>query len=318
MQVDIIIQQIFILFILALIGVIATKLNIIRQDIKNGLTRIIFNITLPFLIITNISSLDINKDVLISWGLIILLAAFAIILYLNIGRLSSRILKLPPKRATVHILHSGFGNIVFLGFPILNALFPNGEGILYGIIYFLTQNTLTWTLGIFILTKEKQQKKIHHLKKLLNPNTISFFIGLTMLLTGIKIPEFLFDSLEGLGKTTLYLAMLYIGALLADIHLKSIVNKRSTFVVTMNKLLLGPIIIMLIIKLIMMWIPFDIAQTALSVVVLESAMPCGTVMVILARQYNKDDFYATQNMSVSTLLSIITLPFIFFLSQIII
>jgi len=47
-------------------------------------------------------------------------------------------------------------------------------------------------------------------------------------------------------------------------------------------------------------------------------MPCGTVMVILARQYNKDDFYATQNMSVSTLLSIITLPFIFFLSQIII
>lgn len=318
MQVNIIIQQISVLVLLALIGLIATKLNIIQREIKTGLTRIIFNITLPFLIITRISSLDINKDILISWGLIILITAFSILLFLNIGRLTSRLLKLPPKRATVHILHSGFGNIVFLGFPILDAVYPNGEGLLYGIIYFLTQNTLTWTLGIFILTREKKQNKIHHLKKLLNPNTISFFVGLTMLLTGIKIPGFLFDSLQGLGQTTMYLAMLYIGALLADINLKSILNKRSTFVVSMNKLLIGPIILMSLIHLVLLWIPLDITQTALSVVILESAMPCGTMMVILARQYNKDDFYATQNLSISTLLSIITLPFIFFLSQLVI
>lgn len=317
MQVNIIIQQISVLILLALIGLIATKLNIIQREIKTGLTRIIFNITLPFLIITRISSLDISKDILISWGVIILITAFSIILFLSLGRFTSHLLKLPPKRATVHILHSGFGNIVFLGFPILDALFPNGEGILYGIIYFLAQNTLTWTLGIFILTREKHQNKISHLKKLLNPNTISFFIGLTMLLTGIKIPEFLFDSLQGLGKTTMYLAMLYIGALLADINIKAIVNKKSTFVVAMNKLLTGPIILMLLIHALLLWIPVDIPQTALTVVILESAMPCGTMMVILARQYNKDDFYATQNMSVSTLLSIITLPFIFFLSQII-
>ncbi|MFP4621726.1 MAG: AEC family transporter [Bacteroidales bacterium] len=316
MQVNIIVQQIFILIILALIGVIATKVNIIQRETKNGISRLIFNITLPFLIITRISSLDINKDVLLSWGMMIIITAFTIILFLNIGRLTSRLLKLPPKKATVHILHSGFGNIVFLGFPILDALFPQ-EGLLYGIIYFLTQNTLTWTVGIFILTREKQQSKLRHLKKLLNPNTISFFIGLTMLLAGIQIPEFLFGSLQGLGQTTIYLAMLYIGALLADINLKSIGNQTSTFVLSIQKLLIGPIAIIFLIKLIMMWIPFDIAQTALRVIILESAMPCGTIMVILARQYNKDDFYATQNMSVSTLLSIITLPFIFFLSQII-
>lgn len=316
MQVNIIVQQIFILIILALIGVIATKVNIIQRETKNGISRLIFNITLPFLIITRISSLDINKDVLLSWGMMIIITAFTIILFLNIGRLTSRLLKLPPKKATVHILHSGFGNIVFLGFPILDALFPQ-EGLLYGIIYFLTQNTLTWTVGIFILTREKQQSKLRHLKKLLNPNTISFFIGLTMLLAGIQIPEFLFGSLQGLGQTTIYLAMLYIGALLADINLKSIGNQTSTFILSIQKLLIGPIAIIFLIKLIMMWIPFDIAQTALRVIILESAMPCGTIMVILARQYNKDDFYATQNMSVSTLLSIITLPFIFFLSQII-
>jgi len=51
--------------------------------------------------------------------------------------------------------------------------------------------------------------------------------------------------------------------------------------------------------------------------VMESAMPCMTLLVILARKYGKDDFYATQNLSISTLLSIVTLPLIFLLSQII-
>lgn len=316
MQVDIIIQQISVLIILAIIGVVATKMNIIRQDSKTLLTRIIFNITLPFLIITSISSLDINSDILLSWGLLIFITAFSIILFLIIGTFTARMLNLPSKTAIVHTLHSGFGNIVFLGFPILNALFPNGEGILYGIIYFLTQNTLTWTVGIFILSREKKQNKIAHLKNLLNPNTISFFIGLMMLLAGIEIPDFLFGSLQGLGQTTIYLAMLYIGALLADINLKHIVNKRSTMVVTITKLLVGPIILMFLISLVVLWIPINIDQTALYVLILESAMPCGTMVVILARQYNKDDFYATQNMSVATFLSIVTLPFIFFLAQV--
>src|SRR6056297_3010778 len=98
MQVNIIIQQISILILLALIGLIATKLNIIQREIKNGLTKIIFNITLPFLIITRISSLEINREILISWGLVILFAAIAIALFLNIGRLSNNLLKLPSKK----------------------------------------------------------------------------------------------------------------------------------------------------------------------------------------------------------------------------
>lgn len=316
MQVDIIVQQILVLIILVVIGIIATKRNIIQREFKTILTSIIFNITLPFLIITQISSLDINKEILISWGLIILFSTLAILLYLYIGYLTKRMLKLTPKQIPVHILHSAFGNTVFLGFPILDALFPE-EGLLYGIIFFLTHNTLTWTLGIFILTKEEKQGKIQNLKNLLNPNTISFFIGFGMLLTHIHIPDFMFGSLQGLGKTTLYLAMLYIGSILADVNLKSIVNNRNTFVVSLNKLIVGPFILILLMHLLLFYTSLDLPAVARSVTVLESAMPCGTVMVILARQYHKDDFYATQNISVSTLLSIFTLPFIFFISQLI-
>ncbi|MBS3807774.1 MAG: AEC family transporter [Bacteroidales bacterium] len=317
MEIHIIIQQIFVLFILALIGLVATKLNIIQRDIKTGITKIIFNITLPFLIITQISSLEVDKQILLSWGMVIAFAFLSIILFLQIGRLSKNLLKLPENKAPIHMLHTAFGNAVFLGFPILAAIFPNGEGLLYGIIYFLTQNTMMWTIGIFIFTRQKNSRKIDSLKNLLNPNTIAFLIGLTMLLLNIRIPGFMFETLQGLGKTTLYLAMLYIGAILADVNLRAIVKNKSTFILSLNKLIIGPFILMVIMHLILTHTPLALNMTAQTVIIMESAMPCMTLLVILARKYHKDDFYATQNLSISTLLSIITLPLIFYLSQII-
>jgi hypothetical protein len=321
MDISIIIQQIFVLFLLALIGVIATKLKIIEKDIKTGLTKIIFNITLPFLIITTVSSLEITRQILIDWAIVIVLVFFSIIFFLLLGKLTDRLLKLPPHKSTIHILHTAFTNAVFLGFPILDALFPNGEGILYGIIYFLTQNTTMWTLGIYLFTKEQNtgngNKKIEAFKKLLNPNTIAFFIGLFMLFLNIHIPEFLFPTLQGLGKTTMYLAMLYVGAILADFHFKLMLKDKTTFILSLNKLIIGPILFIFILKALVVFTPLSLNSTALAVIVLEAAMPCQTLMVILAKKFNKDDFYATQNLSVSTLFSIITLPFIYYISQLV-
>ena len=71
--------------------------------------------------------------------------------------------------------------------------------------------------------------QIDNLKNFINPNTIAFFIGIMMLLLNIHLPYFLFDPLEGFGKTTMYLAMLYIGAILAYINIKEIVRDVISF-----------------------------------------------------------------------------------------
>ena len=315
MSIGIIVQQIFVLLVLALVGVIATRRRIIHGEIKTGLSKIVFNVTLPFLIITRISSLEIDQTDFLDWGIVIILVFASILFFMLIGIITARILKLHPDKSIIHVMHTAFTNAVFLGFPILDALFPNGEGILYGIIYFLTQNTTMWTLGIYMFTREEKRKKIDNLKNLINPNTIAFFIGIMMLLLNIHIPDFLFGPLEGLGKTTIYLAMLYTGAILAYINIKEIVRDVTSFLLSFNKLLLAPVLLIFLMKAIFLILPIDLNATAKTVIVLEAAMPCQTLMIILARQFDKDDFYATQNFSVSTLLSIITLPIIYYLTQ---
>ena len=79
MSTGIIIEQILVLVILALIGVIATRRKIIHGEIKTGLSKIVFNVTLPFLIITRISSLEIDKTEFLDWGIIIILVFASII-----------------------------------------------------------------------------------------------------------------------------------------------------------------------------------------------------------------------------------------------
>ena len=57
-------NQILILAFLALIGVIATKLKVITKEVQNSIASIVFNITLPALIITSVSNVQLNSEIL--------------------------------------------------------------------------------------------------------------------------------------------------------------------------------------------------------------------------------------------------------------
>jgi predicted permease len=51
------------------------------------------------------------------------------------------------------------------------------------------------------------------------------------------------------------------------------------------------------------------------VIILELAMPCGTIVPALAAEYGSDYRSATENVFVTTILGIITIPFIVYLLQ---
>ena len=55
--------------------------------------------------------------------------------------------------------------------------------------------------------------------------------------------------------------------------------------------------------------------TAFTVLILESAMPAMTILVLLAKRFGADDTLAMKNFFVSTVLSLISLPFILYLLQ---
>jgi len=63
MQFEIVLNQILFLAILVVIGVIATRLNVVNSEVKEGLASLIFNNTLPLLILTTFSELRLTSEI---------------------------------------------------------------------------------------------------------------------------------------------------------------------------------------------------------------------------------------------------------------
>ena len=137
-----------------------------------------------------------------------------------------------------------------------------------------------------------------------------------MLIFGFKVPEFILKPLSGLGNTTIYLAMLYIGAVLAQNPMISAFKKTEIYFFSFNKLIFIPFLMILIIKLISEWFGLEIGNIAKTVLIMQASMPSMTMIVVLAKKFGSDDIYATENLFLSTILCIATLPFIYFLIQI--
>ena len=312
MATGIIINQLLIFCLLMIVGAFAAKRKILNDESKDFLARIIIDITLPFLIFSTFSHLEFDIK-LFKNGLFVFVLAFVNLGFLYLaGSLSSVAQKLHKPQAMVHTLHTMFGNIVFLGFPLFDALFPNGIGVFYAAVYQLASNSLTFTYGIYRLSSGTQKSGW---KSLLNANTGAIVLGGLILISGFHLPKFVGDAFSGLGKCTSPLSMVYIGALLAGMNIRKSFKTVSVFIISMNKLLIVPLILGFTYILLIRWLHLEIAREAFFVLVMQAGMPCQTIIVVMTRRYGGDYHLAASNLLVSTLFSIITLPLLYLMLE---
>jgi hypothetical protein len=241
--------------------------------------------------------------------LIFILAFLNLAILYIIGKISSRIARLKGDQEIIHTLHTMFGNIVFLAFPLLDALFPGGIGIFYGAIYQLASNTITFTYGVFKLSTGTHKSGW---KSLFNSNFIALTLGVIILIFSIKMPSPVMVAFEGLGKCTGPLSMVYIGAMLAGLNIRKAIFNPSIYLLSFNKLIFGPMALAVAYFFGLKLLGIEISKVAFYVLILQAAMPCQTIIVVLSHRYNSDYQLAGANLFVSTVLSIFTLPVIYF------
>ncbi|TVR68508.1 MAG: AEC family transporter [Marinilabiliales bacterium] len=315
MQSEIIITQIIMLGIVVIIGAAAAKTGIITENLKEGIASLVFNITLPLLILSSFTALDITWDLLRNGIMVIILAYLAIFFMLMTGRFSARLQKMRPETSSIHVMHTAFGNIVFLGFPLMDALFPGGQGLFYATLFYLVSNSVMWTAGVNILSNKHKPDTTSTVKNLLNPNTLAFVIGIALMMGRVNLPAVIDVPLRGLGQTTHYLSMLYIGGMLAQTNIRGVFAMKRVYLLSLNKMIVSPAILIILFSLLLRVFSLEMDTVAFSVVVLQAGTPCMAIIVVLARRFNADDIHATENVFVTTLFSILTLPFLYWMVQ---
>ena len=309
MEINIVITQIAILAVVVIIGAIAARFKVFTSVSKDVLSKVIFNISLPLMLFTNFFRLEATPRLIANSLTVLVISGFVIFFLLFIGWMASRIFRMEGAEAAVFKTHSMFGNTIFLGFPLITALY-GFEGLLYASMFQLISSILMWTVGVIILSHGNGISWKKSLLRVINPNTIATLIGLAFFLLSIKIPDIILKPMTELGAANTWLSMLYIGAMLVFSNVGGLLRRKSLYIISINRLVFAPAMLIAVFYLIGSVAGLAPDKLVTSVIVLEASMPCMATVVIMAKEFGSDDSLAVGNVFVSTLFSILTLPLV--------
>lgn len=300
MEVSAIAESVFSLFIIILVGVYGSKKKIIIPEINKGLTDILIKIALPFMIVSSfIFTYDdtIRTNVLKTFYLS--LTAYALM------AVFSWLALFPVKNDKKIILHFAnvFVNTGYVGFPVLYSIY-GAEGVIYGSIFNMFFVVFVWTYGLLLFkgSLNKNEIKKEMLSVILNPSILAVFIGIFMMISGIRLPAPIFSSIKSIGNITGPLSMFIIGNILSNVKIKNHFRDWTIYYGITLKLVAIPLTIYLFSLLLN-----DYSKAVNSVIVM-TAMPASAMTSILAESFDKEKEFAAIIVSATTLLSLITVP----------
>lgn len=197
-----------------------------------------------------------------------------------------------------------FNNATFLGYPIVASTFGSA-GILAYCGFIIAFNIALFSYGIWLFEQKITLKLFHRI--VFNPNIIAVLLGMTVFLLGIKLPEFITDSVGFVGGATTPLSLICIGFMLSQAKLKTIIIKWRLMLTALIQLTVGPLVTWGLLTL--LHFPIEV----ISVCTLIQALPTATSLGLFAVKYGGNEAESSELVTISTLFSIATLPLMVFL-----
>ena len=306
------IQQVLIMFLLAGIGYICFRTKKITMEGCRTISNILIYLSLPCVII-NSFLVEFSKEKLMGLVYSSLAAALVMIISIIVSRLFF------SKDAILNFA-SSFSNPGFFGIPLIVATLSNGA-VFYVAAFIAFVNLLQWSYGVALLTTDTStEKEKGSWKKLLPspkrlftaPFMIATLIGLFFFLTRLPMPTLANKVIQYISGLNTPLAMFTIGIYLAQTKPVAMIKKPKLYVLSAVRLLLIPLIAMLV----LFFLPAEFAEMKMALLIV-AACPTGSNVAVYAQLYDSDYSYAVETVIISTLLSIVTIPLIVQLAELI-
>lgn len=295
-------HQLLKMFLIMILAFICYRAKVINQEGNKNLSNLLLMVVNPCLVIT---TYQIDYDPRLVKGLLIsFLAAFAAhIIAILIARLFISSANNPEY--CLERFAAIYSNCGFIGIPLIYSILGS-EGVFYITAYMTIFNLFTWTHGLILMEGRFSAAKLR--EGLLSPLVIATCIAMILFFFQLRIPETVLSSMGYVADMNTPLAMMIAGFSVAQADLKKIFGNLHIYRVLLLKLLIVPFAVMPL--LVLTGIPSEIAYPML----IASACPTATTTTLLAIRYNKNYTYASEIFSVSTLLSMISIPFITYIA----
>lgn len=300
----IILEQIVIMFIILLLGVLCYKRGLITKEGTKHLSAVELNLVNPLLIFMSYQK-DYTPELMngLLWSF--LLSAISFVLAIVFAQIA---IKTTGEDHSIERCSMIYSNCAFIGIPLISGLLGT-DAVLYLTAYLTFFNFLVWTHGFMTMKGTSDFSAFKNALK--STSVIAVVVGLICFLLQIRIPDIPARSIQYIADVNTPLAMLIAGATVAQSDLiKSIKNKR-TFYICFLKLLFVPAVTFAA----MYFIPApDIVKLT---VLIAAGCPTATTCIMFAVTMDKNPERCSEFFAVTTLLSGVTLPAIVTCAQMI-
>jgi len=287
-------NNVLVLFVLIGLGFVCNKIKLISGKTVKEMTNFVLYIVTPCVIINSYQR-EFDKNMM--KGLFITLAASAFS-YATTILLAHLLIRDKDKRREKTLrFGTVFSNCGYMSLPLQQVLLGD-VGVFYGTTYIMVFQIMLWTYGVIVMSGNIKNISIR--KIIVNPGVTSSLVGVLFFVFSIMLPTFIGEPIKHLAALNTPVPMVIVGFHLANASLK--IKGFSPYMTLLLRHIVSPVVMLL-----GLWACGITGPIATACVICASS-PVAAATTMFAEKFDGDTPLSATVVSVSTLLSIITMP----------
>lgn len=285
-------------FLVMVVGYICRQLKMVSAENVSAMNKLVFRLFLPVSLAKSLMTLSPNAD--INYSVMLYCALGVVATFIAAIIIVPRLVKGNPQRGAM--IQAMFrSNYAILGIPLIESLFPAGDG---GVSAMMVMVTVPLFNVLAVVTLETYRGGSFNPVKIIkgiikNPLIISCVIGFAVYLSGIKVPELAMSTVSKLASVASPLALFSLGA---TIDLKKLTGNMKLIVPTVAcRLVIVPGALLAIAY------ALGYRGADFAALMIAFGSPCAVSSYTMAAQMDSDGELAAQLVMTTTVLSVFSI-----------
>lgn len=297
----IILEQLIAFFLMMLLGYIAAKKKITTREFLDRMATLIMKLLLPIMIFANMMNGTSRTQLAEDLPALFMVAGIYGSLIV-IFALLAKVLRLPKDRAQIFQAVFIFGNVGFIGLPLMLSVSPVHGGI-YSALLSIIDQSLFWTYGLYLTTPSGKSTHFDW-RNFINPAVCGIALAIVLLLFDVQIPSIIENGLLKIGSAATPMSLIYMGGLLCFCHWTPVLRQKELYIGIAVKMLLFPLLYFAVVSQFVS--NTDMTHT-LSIV---AGLPTMVAVAMFAQSTRKEGDYALGTVLATTVASLVTLSIV--------
>lgn len=309
MDISIIFTSVSMMAIIIFFGILIGGKLSINFEAKQLLMTIIINIAVPAIIFNGIFNTEITDELMANMLTIFFISIALNIIGIGLGWVVAHLFGFRSLKARKIAILAGLGNTGFIGIPLCAQIFGPVGGLLAA-IFDAGLDVVVFSVAIILLQQGKSFS-VYNLKAIINIPIVAIIVGIVIAVIGFEPPSMIKDLAALLASLAAPLAMIYVGLLIPGFfQQKKKIPFRFVSISLVMKLLFFPIVMIVFLQ------ALPLANELKQVAFIQVSMPTFMLATVLFARYANDEDTAVMTTVYSTLLSLLTIPLIAYLTSV--